>query len=100
PPPLLVPYYGTGQAKPTNHPMGTLTTRDRHALVMAQAGQPAEPIAVDDCLLRMLNPSEIARGMAFRYGYVLLGTRREQVRQLGNAVTPPAAEVLIALLTE
>jgi DNA (cytosine-5)-methyltransferase 1 len=33
--------------------------------------------------------------MAFHPDYTVLGNRREQVRQLGNAVTPPAAEWLI-----
>jgi len=31
---------------------------------------------------------------------VLLGNRRERVRQAGNAVTPPAATVLGAALVE
>ncbi|MDA3644171.1 hypothetical protein OU416_08905 [Saccharopolyspora indica] len=29
----------------------------------------------------------------------MLGTRREKVRQLGNAVTPPAAEFLLTAIT-
>jgi site-specific DNA-cytosine methylase len=29
-------------------------------------------------------------------GYMMLGTRRQQVRMAGNAVTPPAARDLIA----
>ncbi|MFJ7422707.1 DNA cytosine methyltransferase [Streptomyces uncialis] len=95
---LLIPYYGTGTAAPTTRPMGTLTTRDRHALLTTP---PAAAVPdVDDCHLRMLNPDEIGRGMAFREGYQLLGSRRERVRQYGNAVTPPAAEVLGAALAE
>ena len=38
--------------------------------------------------------------MAFRGDYRIRGTRREQVRQLGNAVTPPAAEWLIRAVVE
>lgn len=56
--------------------------------------------AVDDCLFRMLEPHEIGRGMAFRGDYVVLGNRRERVRQYGNAVTPPAAEVIVSALVE
>lgn len=56
--------------------------------------------AVDDCLFRMLEPDEIGRGMAFRGDYVVLGNRRERVRQYGNAVTPPAAEVIVSALVE
>ena len=43
---------------------------------------------------RMLTPDEIKRGMAFAADYLLLGTKREQVKQAGNAVTPPAARDL------
>lgn len=42
----------------------------------------------------MLTPDEIKVGMAFARDYVLLGTKREQVKQAGNAVTPPAARDL------
>ncbi|MFD0580846.1 hypothetical protein [Dactylosporangium darangshiense] len=48
----------------------------------------------------MLAVHEIQAGMAFDPGYTILGTRREQVRQAGNAVTPPAARDLIAALVE
>jgi len=33
-------------------------------------------------------------------GYVVPGGKCERVRQLGNAVTPPVAEILIAALVE
>lgn len=87
---LLMPYYGNATTRTTDAPHGTLTTRDRYALV--------EPGSVDveDCLFRMLEPHEVAAGMAFTPGYVVLGNKRERVRQLGNAVTPPAARDLIA----
>ncbi|KPC85953.1 hypothetical protein ADL27_46420, partial [Streptomyces sp. NRRL F-6602] len=78
--------------------MGTLTTRDRWALVTSSP-ETAE-IDLDDCYLRMVEPDEIGTGMAFNAEYRLLGSRRERVRQLGNAVTPPAAEVLGCLLVE
>lgn len=38
--------------------------------------------------------------MAFLPGYIVLGSKRERVRQLGNAVTPPVAEILISALVE
>lgn len=86
---LLVPYYGASEsARPSSDPHGTLTTNDRYGL--------AEGISldIDDVLFRMLTPDEIKRGMAFADDYVLLGTKREQVKQAGNAVTPPAARDL------
>jgi DNA (cytosine-5)-methyltransferase 1 len=48
----------------------------------------------------MLEPHEIQAAMAFGPSYVVLGNKRERVRQLGNAVTPPAARDLIAAVVE
>ncbi|HZD15679.1 MAG TPA: DNA cytosine methyltransferase [Pseudonocardiaceae bacterium] len=157
---LVVPYYGTGVAHPTDRPLPTVTTVDgagvafiaelrgghsdarhvreplatvtasgnHHMLVRHNTarGNPAqmctpttEPArtittaghqslvgwadttpAVEDCTFRMLEPREIGRAMAFHHTYRVLGNRREQVRQLGNAVTPPAAEWLITAVVD
>jgi hypothetical protein len=40
--------------------------------------------AVEDCLFRMLEPDEILAGMAFEPSYIVLGNRRERVRQGGE----------------
>ncbi|WP_149561536.1 DNA cytosine methyltransferase [Streptomyces cacaoi] len=90
---MLIPYYGNGTARPVTEPVGALTTRDRYAVVH---GQPA----IDDVLFRMLEPHEIGRAMSFADGYTVLGSKRERVRQYGNAVTPNAAEVLLCALVE
>lgn len=90
---LLVPYYGTGTARRVDGPYGTVTTVDRNALVGPE-------INVDDCTFRMLEPHEIQAAMAFLADYEVLGNKRERVRQLGNAVTPPAARDLIAAVVE
>ncbi len=58
------------------------------------------PPGVADSTFRMLEPDEIRKAMSFADGYVLLGTRRERIKQLGNAVTPPAAEWIIGQITE
>ncbi|WP_306211086.1 DNA cytosine methyltransferase [Actinoplanes sp. RD1] len=95
-PQLLVPYYSTGKARPVAQPLGALSTVDRYGLL-----DPEAPVLdVMDCLFRMLEPHEIKTGMAFAPAYTILGTRREKVRQAGNAVTPPAARDLIAALVE
>ncbi|GAB2553211.1 DNA cytosine methyltransferase [Kribbella endophytica] len=120
---LLVPYYGNATARTTDEPHGTFTTRDRFALVMrnnssrgdgSEMSTPVnEPLRtlttaghqsvleygtpnVEDCELRMLEPREQAAGMAFTPGYVVLGTKREQARMIGNAVCPPNARDLVA----
>ena len=38
--------------------------------------------------------------MAFTPDYIVLGNKRQRVRQYGNAVTPPVAEVLMSALVE
>lgn len=90
---LLVPYYGNGTARPVTEPVGTLSTRDRYALVRGE-------VDIDDVLFRMLEPHEIGRAMSFADQYVVLGNKREKVRQYGNAVTPNVAEVIISALVE
>lgn len=93
---LLVSYYNTGTAHRVDRPIGTLTTKDRYALVSVDHATPA----VEDCTFRMLSPREIAAGMAFAPDYQVRGSNRAQVRGYGNAVTPPAAEVLGCALVE
>lgn len=90
---LLVPYYGNGNARPVTEPVGALSTRDRYALVSGA-------VDIDDVLFRMLWPHEIGRAMAFAEDYIVTGNKREQVRQYGNAVTPPVAELIVSALVE
>lgn len=87
--PFLVSYYGQDQAGSVSDAMGTLSTRDRHALV----GPTDDDVL--DCFFRMLQPPEIGRGMAFPQTYAVLGTKRDRTRQYGNAVTPPAMQLLM-----
>ncbi|MFJ7990301.1 DNA cytosine methyltransferase [Streptomyces sp. NPDC096351] len=90
---MLIPYYGTGVARQVTDPMGALSTRDRYALVKGD-------IDLDDVLFRMLEPHEIGRAMSFADDYVVLGSKRERVKQYGNAVTPNASEILVCALVE
>ena len=85
--------FDTGALRPVNRPLPTQTTVEGDAVV-------APAVAVDDCTFRMLEPHEIQLAMAFAPGYTVLGNKRERVRQLGNAVTPPAARDLIAAVVE
>jgi len=131
---LVMPYYGASKgAQSTDKPIGTLTTVDRYALITRHFGtkggaehRMTTPVSeymrtltttaqmsiitpgdidaaeamVDDCLFRMLEPHEVAAGMAFPADYIWDGTRRERVRLAGNAVTPPAARDLMAAVAE
>ncbi|GAS92661.1 DNA cytosine methyltransferase [Mycolicibacterium brisbanense] len=126
---LVTTYYGNGGIVPTGKALPTCTTVERHGLLMRNntaRGNPAQlvnpvseyartittaghqslltaerpTIDVDDVLFRMLEPREIARAMDFPADYTILGNRREQVRQAGNAVTPPAARDLVGVVAE
>lgn len=119
---LITSYYGNGDTRRVLDPIGTLSTVEKHALIMrnnnggAEMTTPAfEPVRtvtttghqsllaadrptvdINDVHFRMLEPSEIKQAMAFPADYIMTGNRREQVKQSGNAVTPPAARDLIA----
>lgn len=85
----VVTLRGRGQVRRVAEPMAACATVEQHALAEVM------PL-VEESTFRMLEPSEIGRGMVMHRTaqgalYVIHGTRRQQVRQLGNAVTPPVA---------
>ena len=97
---ILTPSGGTWNetAEPTSEPLRALTTREAYGLVTHD--EPVTDAEVDDCLFRMLEPHEIAAGMAFPHDYIWQGTKRSRVRMAGNAVTPPAARDLVAAVVD
>lgn len=90
---------GAEMVTPAREPLRTLTTKGHQSLI-TPGDIEAAAAQVDDCLFRMLEPHEVAAGMAFPADYVWDGTRRERVKLAGNAVTPPAARDLIAAVAE
>jgi len=83
--PFVTKYYGTAKgARPITEPLETITAKDRFALV--------EPTRMD-IYFRMLQPHELAAAMGFD-GYEFAGTKTDQVRQIGNAVSVRTAEAL------
>jgi DNA (cytosine-5)-methyltransferase 1 len=84
---------GGEMCTPANEPARTITTKGHQSIVSIEA-------QVEDATFRMLEPHEIQAAMAFHDGYRVLGNRRERVRQLGNGVTPPAAEFLLTAVAQ
>ena len=82
-------YYGKHQASNMTDPIGTASTKERHQLITYKSPK------IDDCFYRMIKPAEVKLAMAFEGDYVVLGSGKDQVKQLGNAVTPPAMEWLV-----
>lgn len=90
--PFLLTYDRHNLPTGLDEPVATVTTIERTALI--GPGE-VEPPAVEDCYFRMLEPSEIGRAMAFPESYRVVGTKRDRVKQYGNAVTPPVMDLLI-----
>lgn len=91
---FLLVYYGTdgsGGWQRLSRPLRTITTVDRFALV--------EPSS-DGHRMRMLQVPELRRAMGFDADYRMeVGTRRDQVRMLGNGVCPPVMTAVVQALT-
>jgi len=85
---FVAPYYGSGSGgtgRDLARPIGTLTTRDRWAVI--------------DCeRMRMLTRSESIALMGFPADYQLPPQVREAKHMLGNAVCPPVARDLVDAL--
>lgn len=83
--PFLTKYYGSGSgARPVTEPLDTITAKDRFALCHPEGM---------DIRFRMLQPHELAAAMGFD-GYQFAGTKTDQVRQIGNAVSVRTAQAL------
>ncbi|WP_280390460.1 DNA cytosine methyltransferase [Nocardia brasiliensis] len=88
---LMIPLRNNNTAKHISEPLDTVTAAGNHHGLATPTPAPTD---VMDWLFRMLEPHEIAAGMAFPTTYAILGNKREQVRQAGNAVCPPNARDL------
>ena len=92
--PFLIVYYGSdgsGGWQPLDRPIRTLTTLDRFGLVTWDGDVP---------MLRMLQVPELRRAMGFGPTFRMpFGSRRDQIRLLGNGVCPPVMEAVVRSLT-
>jgi DNA (cytosine-5)-methyltransferase 1 len=79
-------WYGTNQASHITEAIGTIGTVDTCQLVTHNSPN------IEDYYYRTIKAKEIQAAMAFHQNYIVKGTAKEQVKQLGNAVTPPAME--------
>ena len=94
--PFLVKYYGNGNALSIDIPLGTVTTKDRFALI-----EPGGEFALD-IRFRMLQPHELAAAQGFPEDYKFAGTKTDITKQIGNAVPVNLSSALAeaALRTE
>ncbi|MFD3907873.1 DNA cytosine methyltransferase [Streptomyces californicus] len=80
---------------PVTDPLGTLTSRDTTALLMAQWQASLAELPLEDCFYRMMAAHEIGRGCGFDVDFrdysgtfSVWGSARDQVDGFGNAVSP------------
>lgn len=93
-------YYGEGIGQGVGEPAPTVTTKDRMGLVTVELD--GEPWVIVDIAMRMLQPRELYRAQGFPDSYVIDRgadgrklTKTEQVRMVGNSVSPPVAAALV-----
>jgi DNA (cytosine-5)-methyltransferase 1 len=109
---------GSEMTTPVTEYMRTLTTAGHQSLIQAgpRGGRPkvspadmrAAEDMVPECLFRMFRPHEVAAGMAFPadYDWDVLDAKgktpsnRDLVKMAGNAVTPPAARDIVAVIAD
>ncbi len=83
---FLAPFYGASTGgRAMSRPIGTITTRDRWAIV-------------DGDRMRMLSVGEARAAMGFRASYRLPVRQKDAMHMLGNAVCPPVVRDVIDTL--
>ena len=86
---FLAYHYNGTQTSDITEAADSVTTRDRMSLVTYESPK------IEDCYYRMIKAHEVKLAMAFATDYVILGSQKDQVKQCGNAVTPPVMEWLV-----
>lgn len=86
---FLVQFNGSSKTRPTNRPIGSLTTKHRYAIVKV-----GKAVFGLDILFRMLTWRELARAMSFPDDFEFEGTDEQKVKQIGNAVPRKMARAL------
>lgn len=97
---FLQKYYGAGVGQRMAEPVATVTTKDRMGLVTVDLD--GAPFVIVDIAMRMLQPRELYRAQGFPDSYRIERgvdgrqfTKTEQVRMVGNSVSPQVAAALV-----
>lgn len=99
---MVVPMVRNGRARDTERDViPTMATEGPPAVVEAELTEED----IDNCRFRMFALHEVAAAMAIvehidGKPYIVTGNKRERMAQYGNAVTPPAMELLVGRVLE
>lgn len=95
---FLTKYYGNGEGQGLNEPLHTVTTKDRFGLVTVRG----TPYQIVDIGMRMLQPHELYPAQGFPSNYLIdryadgrAIPKVDQVKRVGNSVSPPIPEALV-----
>lgn len=92
---FLTRYNGQDGTPELGAPLGTVTTRDRFALLTVAGVE----YAIADIGMRMLAARELFRAQGFPDSYKIDGlglTKTQQIEKAGNSVCPPVAAAIVA----
>lgn len=95
---MVIPFTRNGRARDADLDVApTMATEGPPGLVEAKELTEDD---IDACRFRMFELAEISRAMAMEEHpdggeYVVTGNKRERMAQYGNAVTPPAMQILV-----
>lgn len=85
-----------------DHPLGTITTKDRFGLVNVVLNIKGEKYIIYDIFLRMLKPEELKLMQGFPQDYIINRDYNfksypvaKQVARIGNSVVPIMAQKLV-----
>lgn len=90
-PQFILSYYGNALVRTVDQPLGTITTKPRHALITI----PHPGATVNDCGYRMVTFAECRRAMGYPASFRFACGDTEALRQIGLSVTPAVAALLV-----
>lgn len=85
--PFILAHYSNPVFSDVNQSMPAILGVNHHSLVTPEA-------ILSECGFRMLEPRELKLGMGFADEYIILGNKRDQIKQTGNAVCPPVTAAI------
>ncbi len=98
---FLAQYNGTSTGQNISEPIGTATAKDRFGLVTVMLDD--VPHVIVDIAMRMLQTKELYLAQGFRPSYIIDRladgtpiTKSEQVKMVGNSVSPRVAKALVS----
>lgn len=78
-------HFGGNHATSLDDPLATITTKDHNTLTSCYIG---DGMYLLDIKMRWLTPRELASCQGFPEDYILLGTKAEQIKGIGNSIPP------------